>query len=115
MSHATHVKHNTLSYWASTAMSNTALPLLSVEVLHRVFDSLNAQTILHSVPSVCTKLYASVKTYNRFKFDLPSYSIYDFRPVACFVRPENVISLSLFDNDQSGPCSVNLLLSFFSS
>jgi len=98
---------------ANTTISNMSLPNLPVELLHNVFDYLDTETILHSVRPICIQLDKVVKSYNRFKLNCSSLCMADLRFISDFIKPEYVISLTLFDNDQVGQCRVDSFLSLF--
>ena len=72
-------------------------PLLTlpVELLYRIFDTLDAKTIFLAVRNVCTRLDASVNSYNRCHLDTNMASKREFRLICRLIRPENIISLSL--------------------
>ena len=93
-------------------MSNVSLLTLPIELLHRVFDYLDVQTILDSFRGVCTQLAAVVNTYNRFELDFNSISKSDCERISHLIRPDSVISLILSDND-SESTQISLFLSSF--
>lgn len=80
----------------AVAMPTTTLLSLPPEILHKVLDHLDAQTILLSVKCVCMQLHAIVGTYNRFRLKLASHrrlvNINQDFPT------ENVISLTIYDD-----------------
>jgi hypothetical protein len=76
-------------------MANALLLTLPVELLHRIFDYCDVQTILLSVRCVCKQLYAVAGTYDRFDLNLNSKSISSFRLISRLIRPETVISLTI--------------------
>ena len=79
------------------ATTTTATLLtLPPEVLHRIFDDLDTQTILLSVTLVCRQLHLIVNTYNRFK--LKTVSREQFVNISCHFPTENVISLTVCDD-----------------
>jgi len=81
---------------------------LPVELLHSIFDYVYTQTILYSFRPVCTQLYAVVKTYNKLRLDFSTFCKSDLTLVADFIKPENVISLKLFNNYGIKSCRVDL-------
>ncbi|CAF3859433.1 unnamed protein product [Rotaria sordida] len=78
-----------------------SIETLPVEIFHRIFDNLNAQTILFSIRSVDRLFRAVVSTYGRFSFDFKSISQSDFHLLCRLVNPQNVISLTLCNNDHT--------------
>jgi hypothetical protein len=74
-------------------MSNAFLLNLPVELLYRIFDHLDIQTILRSLRSVCTQLYSITNTYNRYELDFTSISKSDLEFTLRVALPESVISL----------------------
>ena len=59
-------------------INSPSLLTLPVELLHRIFDYLDAQTILLSFSYVCTHLRAVTHTYEKYTLDLTSISKSDF-------------------------------------
>ena len=53
-------------------MSNACLIDLPVELHHRIFDYLDADTILRSIRVVCWKFYAVVNSYDRYELNFRS-------------------------------------------
>ena len=76
--------------------STATLLSLPPEILHKVLDHLDAQTILLSVRSVCIQLHSIVNTYNRLKLKLASYR--RLANVNHDFPTENVISLTIYDD-----------------
>jgi hypothetical protein len=86
-----------------------ALLTLPTELLHRVCDFLDAETIIFSFRHVCVQLSAVTETYNRYKIRFSSISkmnIYRMIPA------ENVVSLD-FGNEKSVINWIELFLSLF--
>jgi hypothetical protein len=78
-------------------MANKSLLTFPVELLHRILDYCDAQTILHSFRLVCTQFYAVVNTYNRFELEFTSVSKSDVKLFSRCIQPENIISLTFVD------------------
>ncbi|CAF1382834.1 unnamed protein product [Rotaria sp. Silwood1] len=94
-------------------MSNNTSPsiqTLPVEILHRIFDSLDAQTILFSIRPVCRLFRAMVNTYDRYFLDFKSISKSNFHLLCRLINPQNVISLRLCD-DAYTPNQIALFIS----
>ncbi|CAF1563275.1 unnamed protein product [Adineta ricciae] len=68
---------------------------LPVEIIHRIFDHLDAQTILFSIRCLSRSFRSIVNSYERFTLDLKGLSQQDFHLLCRLIKPENVISLSL--------------------
>jgi hypothetical protein len=83
-----------------TTMFIPNLLTLPVELLHRIFDDLDANTILLSVRPVCTQLHAIADAYNRYKLDDISISQQILLEMCPGIRPDNVISLKLSNAGQ---------------
>ncbi|CAF1104696.1 unnamed protein product [Rotaria sordida] len=83
-------------------MSSNIIPsidILPVEILHRIFDNLDAQTILFSIRPVCRLFRAVVNTYDRYVFDFKFISKSNFHLLCRLINPQNIISLTLRDNE----------------
>ncbi|CAF3479990.1 unnamed protein product [Rotaria socialis] len=90
----------------------SSLLTLSVELVHVIFDYLDTRTILLSLGYVCPRLRAITNTYERLILNFRSISKSDFHHMCRIVRPENVISLIL-SNDDETPGQIELFLSLF--
>ena len=86
------------------------LSTLPVEMLHRIFDELDATIIIFSVRDVCRSIRAAVDSYNRYALDFTSVSKPDFDRILYLVRPECVTALSL-SNRESIPGQIDRFLS----
>ena len=85
-------------------MSNASVPSLSlfpVEILHRIFDGLDASTIVLSLRCTCRRLKAVVDTYDRYAVDFRSCSKSDFQRLCRLVDPRKVVSLVLSPTDET--------------
>ncbi|CAF0890956.1 unnamed protein product [Rotaria sordida] len=89
---------------------NLSIQTLPVEIFHRIFDSLDVQTILLSIRSVCRLFRAMVNTYDRYIFDFKSISKSNFHLCCHLINPQNVISLKLY-NDEYTPNQIGLFIS----
>ena len=74
---------------------------LPTEILHRILDYVDGQTILTSFRYVSKKLEGITNTYNRYELDFISISKTNFRLICRTIQPENVISLNLSDDDKT--------------
>jgi hypothetical protein len=78
-----------------------SLDTLPVELVHRIFDFCNTQTILGSIRCVCRYLYASVNAYNRFELRFDSNSTSDFQSICGIIPMESVTSLNIISGNVS--------------
>ncbi|CAF3171372.1 unnamed protein product [Rotaria sp. Silwood2] len=90
--------------------TNSSIQTLPVEILHRIFDSLDAQTILFSIRPVCRLFRAMVNTYDRYFLDFKSISKSNFHLLCHLINPQNVISLRLCNDDHT-PNQIGLFIS----
>lgn len=90
-------------------MSNMSLLILPPEVIHRIFDYSDIQTIICSIRRVCKTLYNIVNIYNRFELTFNSKLVNIMKSLAPLVRPENVIALTI-----SNTSDKNVISSFYS-
>jgi len=80
-------------------MSNSSilsLQSLPVEILHRIFDSVNAQTILLSLSNTSWQLKAVISNYYRYILVFKSISGSYFHLLCYLIDPQNIISLILW-------------------
>jgi hypothetical protein len=78
-----------------------SIETLPVELLHRIFDDLDAETILLSIRPVCRLFRSVVNTYNRYVFNVKSISKLNLYILCRLLKPQNVISLILSNDEQS--------------
>ncbi|CAF3388723.1 unnamed protein product [Rotaria socialis] len=90
--------------------TNASFETLPVEIFHRIFDNLDAQTIVFSIRSVCRLFQRIVNTYNRYNLDFKSISKSDFHRFCHSINPQNVTSLRLCDDEQT-PNQIALFMS----
>jgi hypothetical protein len=83
---------------------------LPVEILYRILDDVDGQTILLSFRNVCTKFKAITNSYNQYKLDLTSISNANFVFICHHIRAENLISLDL-SNDEKTPDAIDRFFS----
>jgi hypothetical protein len=60
---------------------NLTIQTLPVELIHRIFDNLDTETILFSIRPVCRSFRCIVNTYNRYVLDLQLISKPNFHVV----------------------------------
>ena len=82
-------------------MSTTTKTLLSLptEILHRIFDDLDAKTISLSVRRTCKQLQLAANTYNRLKLNWMSPQ--KLTSACQIIAPENVLSLCVHSDKNS--------------
>jgi len=80
---------------------------LPAEILHNIFDNLDAETIFFSVRPVCRLFRSISQTYNRYKFDFQLISRPNFGVLLHFIPTEHIRTLSLYNTEtipnQFGP------------
>ena len=72
-----------------------SLSTLPIEVLHQIFDSLDAPTIIGSIRNVCQRVRAAADIYHRHTLDFTSVSKLDFHRLLNIVPLEAVTALIL--------------------
>jgi hypothetical protein len=85
---------------------------LPVELIYRILDCLDIQTIFHSLHGVCRRINYTLGTYNRYKFNFKSISKHDFHLICRLIPHKQVISLTLSDENDT-PGQIWLFLSSF--
>ena len=73
---------------------------LPVEIVHRIFDHLDIETIFFSIRPVCRSFQSIALNYDRFDFHLKLSSKSHFDVLCRFLPPENIRSLTLYNNEQ---------------
>ena len=77
------------------------LDTLPTEILYRIFDSLDIQTILLSLRYVCKRLYLTTNLYNRYDFNFKSIAKPHLYFICQLIPFENVVSLTLSNEDKT--------------
>ena len=72
-----------------------SLHMLPTELIHRIFDFCNIQTILNSIRYVCRHLYASVNTYHGFELTFSLNSKSELQKICQIMSIERVASLNI--------------------
>ncbi len=93
-------------------MSAASLYNLPIELIYHIFGHLDVQTILFSFRNVCKRFYTIVNSYNRYELDFCSISKIDFHRICHILPAENIISITLSDNDMT-PGQICLFMSLF--
>ncbi|CAF1247267.1 unnamed protein product [Rotaria sordida] len=91
-------------------MSRPSLDTLPLELLYRIIDNIDVRTIFLSFRNVCKRFNAIVDSYNLYKLDFRLITKPDFDKVCRVIRPENVISMTLSDEDET-PGLIGLFIS----
>lgn len=99
------------SFQQSTVMSSVSFLTLPVELLYRILDHLDIQTILRSLRSVCTQLYSITNTYNRYELDFTSISKSDLEFISRVALPSSIISLTFSGSKKDTSGISNLFFS----
>jgi hypothetical protein len=69
---------------------------LPVELFHRIFDNLDAQTILFSIRSVCRLFRSVVNSYDRYNLDFKVIFKCNFHRLWQLIQPQHLNSLTLY-------------------
>ena len=96
-------------------MSNNAAPSLAtlpVELLYRLLDYLDVQTIVLSFRYVSKKFYLISNSSNHYNLDLSSTSKSHFDLICRRISRDKVVSITLSDEDTT-PGQIGLFLSLF--
>jgi hypothetical protein len=96
----------------ATDIFTPSLYTLPIELIYRILDILDNKTILFSFGNVCKRFHSIIHTYNQYKFNFKSISKPYFHSVCHLIHPENIISLTL-SNDQRTPDQIKSFLLFF--
>ncbi|CAF0939239.1 unnamed protein product [Adineta ricciae] len=98
-------------------MSSTRKPSLETlptEILHQIYDELDSETIVFSMRIVSKRFYSITNVYNRLQLDFRYISKSHMRMMARLIDPQNVISLTLADVEETSG-QIQLFLSHFST
>jgi hypothetical protein len=93
-------------------MSTPSLYTLPVELLHRIVDHVDTETVFFSFRIVCKYFYAIIGSYNQYKLDFRSITKPAFHRICHLIQPENVVSLIL-SNDHRTSGQINLFQTLF--
>ena len=73
---------------------------LPVEIIHRVLDYLDIETIFFTIRPLCQLFRLIILNYNRLNFHLKLSSKAQFDVLCRFILPQNIRSLTLYNNEQ---------------
>jgi len=96
----------------STTLADAYLDRLPVELIFHLLNFLDTQTILLSFRYVCQRFYLISNVYNQYEFNFQSCTKSNFNRFCRILCPENILSLSLSDDDQT-PGQISLFLTKF--
>lgn len=92
--------------------NDSFLEALPIEILYRIYDELDAETILFSMRCVSKKFYLITSNYDRYELDFCYVSRSSIPAMARLIDPKNVISLKLSDEERTNG-QIELFLSYF--
>ncbi|CAF1267157.1 unnamed protein product [Rotaria sp. Silwood1] len=75
--------------------NKSSLLTLPIELIHRIFDHIDTETIIFAIRRVCKQLYSIVNIYDRYELDFRYMFRSDLSLIAHIINPENVTSLIL--------------------
>lgn len=93
-------------------IENPSLSTLPIELIYHILNNLDVHTILFSFGNVCKRFRSIMHSYNQYKLNFQSVSKPYFHSICNLIRPENVISLTLSNGNQT-PNQISLFLSLF--
>ena len=96
----------------ATNINTPSLNTLPTELLYRILDILDNDTIIFSFGSVCKRFRTIINTYNRYSFNFQSISKPYFNSVCNLIDPGNIISLTL-SNDNHTPGQIKCFFTLF--
>jgi hypothetical protein len=91
---------------------NASFYLLPVEILYRIFDSIDAATIVFALRITCRRFKAIVDGYDRYAADFRSMSKCNFQLFCRLIDPQKVISLILSPMEETLD-QIELFTSYF--
>ena len=91
---------------------SSCLSTLPTELLYRILDNLDSETILFRFGYVCRRFRSLVQTYNHYQFNFKSTSKPFFHSLCRRIQPETISSLILSDDNQT-PDQIKLFLTQF--
>lgn len=95
-----------------STIENSYVLNLPPEILYSIIDYLDVSTIFLSFYNVCRYFREICKSYNQYKLDFRSIEKRNFDDICQMIQPENVLSLTLSDNNKT-PGEIRLFLSWF--
>ena len=96
----------------ATNINTSLLSTLPNELIYRILDILDNETIFFSFGNVCKRFHTLIRAYNQYKFNFQSISKPYFHSICRLIHPENIVSLTLSDDNRT-PGQIKWFLSFF--
>ncbi|CAF2309212.1 unnamed protein product [Rotaria sp. Silwood2] len=93
-------------------MSTLTLQALPIELLQRIIDYIDTETVFFSFRNVCKSFRSIVHKYNQYQLDFRAMTKPKFCLIHHFIQPENVISLVISDGHKTSG-QIRLFLSLF--
>ena len=90
----------TLSREKMSEISFRSMNDLPLEILHRIFDLLDIETLFFSIRPLCRYLRSTVHNYDRLNFNLKIVSKCHFDALCRLISPKNIRSLALYSDEQ---------------
>jgi len=94
-------RHEKFQFTKLDFPSLPTLDNLPVELIYYILDQLDTCTIFTSLYNVCKRLNSILQTYDQYNLNLKSISMPYFHRVCSFIRPEQIISLTLSDGNNN--------------
>ena len=88
---------------------------LPVEMIYRIFDFCDVQTILHNVRQVCRTLYVHSNTYNRYSLILNRENKETMKKISRLISPQSVVSLQIIHDAYFSGTVADFFLSIFNN
>ncbi|CAF1073642.1 unnamed protein product [Rotaria sordida] len=85
---------------------------LPVEIIYKILDELDIETIFVSLYNVCKRFNSILSTYDKYHFNLKTISLNRFNLICSRIRPEQIIELTLSDDENSPGLIEQFLLRF---
>lgn len=82
-------------------MSSPSLQALPVELIHRILDHVDSETVFLSFRNVCRYFHTIVDSYDQHKLNFHAISKAGFQRIPRSIQPENVVSLTLSDDHRT--------------
>ena len=86
---------------AASPSSSLTFENLPVELIYHILDRLDTDTIFTSLYNVSPHLNSILRTYDRYKLDLQSISLRYFHRICSLIRPEQIVSMTLSDGNET--------------
>ncbi|CAF3760538.1 unnamed protein product [Rotaria sp. Silwood1] len=84
-----------------SATNKSHFEALPIEIIHRIFNYLDVETILFSIRCTSKQLYYVANTYDRYELDFRYMFKSDLPVIARIINPKNIVSITLSDELQT--------------